>query len=682
MKRKLVLFAVLALLCLGMWAQHYTDYQVFIWDNDKNATFVNPDDLKRTGYETNIIKAFERLGFSQEGKNLKVATSLPTAEELTRYAAVFIICGNTPISTEIFTSGDISTLDEYLYKYGGAVYMEGNNVQHFLNEKFRGFSEIFFNNALVDTGSEYTGYDTIVTDTASSFTHGYTIVYPAGSDPDVGTDVFKYDRELPEPYYYSVLVYDEKQKLYKSAASAYTPPEGTKERYIKTDDKAEPKMFKTFFSAIDMGAYAAPHRKYEQLPDSIQNQLLRASYVSDIMKWFGLARTVVVDRTGKGNESVRKSLEGLGVEYDYIQLDPAKPISFSLRPYNTVVWIGGPVPAKDGPILTRDIDSLMVYMDYGGNLFMFGENIAEAIGVRGANEPAGENPFLVKYLGVDYLDATFSPDKDYTSAGTGSYYELHEASRYVSLADTYDPDWVRSMYLAGQNYSEPVFYFKSSTKEKAPAVAGVYNTGSTFETVFMTYMLETADPVCLDTVMAVTLVDYFAYDTIYNPHDNTGSTAIKAIALTYDKTERGIWFYVDIQKPDNGSLTLVSANETVEEPVYEGNSKYVLYTETTSGNFVVRYTTAEGVSFEKSVKIEEVVKKDYAYTSGSVLNIELLNPNSSTVKLYDITGKHITDIPVMGSSYVWNGFADMPSGVYFVKILSNVNSTTSKVLRY
>lgn len=677
MKRKIVLFSVLISMFLIISAQHYTDCKVFIWDNDRGATFINPDDSKETGYEGNFIKAFDRLGYNEKNGNIAYGTTLPSAATLANeYSAVFVICGNQPASGEILPDKEIQTLTYYL-ENGGALYLEGNNVTHYLEMKNRDFLNTYFNNALLDTGTEYSGYDTLVIDTASSFTHGYEIVYPAGSAPDLGIDQFKMYKSVEEPFYFNVLVYDSRQKLYKSAASAYTPPDAQKGDETDADGKA-PVMFKTYFSSVDMGAYAAPHRKYEQLPDSVENQLLRTAYISDIMKWFGLARTLVVDRTAKANVSIAKSLANIGVECDVIRLDPGKPIKAStLRQYNTVIWVGGSVAAKDGTFSNADAESLKVYLDYGGNLLMYGENIAEAIGSQGADEPAGENQFLVKYLGVDYIDHTYKPEYDFVAWGTGSIYEQHESTRQISVKDVNDPDFIRYIYLSGENYSEPVYYFRSSAK--APCGAGTYNAGGTFESVFLTFMLETADPEIIDSFNYVSLVDYFTYDLIYHP---TGALKKQAIAVTYEKSERGIWFTVDIQNPENGSLILVSQNETVEEPVYEGNPKYVLFTESNTGTFILRYTTAEGISFEKQLRIEDALRTDFAYTTGAVLNIQLLNPNSSTVKLYDITGKHISDIPVSGNDFEWHGFSEVPSGVYFVKINSDVKNTVCKVLRY
>ncbi|HAV92932.1 TPA: hypothetical protein DCW38_07125, partial [candidate division WOR-3 bacterium] len=77
----------------------------------------------------------------------------------------------------------------------------------------------------------------------------------------------------------------EKQgKLYKSTATAYTPP-ATKAPYYFPG--------KTFMQTTAFGAYSFP-----VIADSIKNQLIRAAYLRDILRFFSIGQVLVMKDDG------------------------------------------------------------------------------------------------------------------------------------------------------------------------------------------------------------------------------------------------------------------------------------------------------------------------------------------------------------------------------------------------
>ncbi len=125
MKIKIVIILVLFLPII-IFSQNFDNIKVYLWDNDYGATFYNPDNpTQLIGYEYNLLKSFNKLGFTQ-GTNLFYGDTLPQRYSLLNdYAAIFIVTGHHPIVSrnQMFTSSQIDSLSRYL-DAGGCVYFE------------------------------------------------------------------------------------------------------------------------------------------------------------------------------------------------------------------------------------------------------------------------------------------------------------------------------------------------------------------------------------------------------------------------------------------------------------------------------------------------------------------------------------------------------------------------------
>jgi len=289
---KIFLSAAMIIIFISLFSQNFSGFKVFIWDNDNGFTLSNPDNGNDISYHYNVMHACSLLGFRRSSGNLDYDVVLPPANVLLNYAAVFVVNGPRSASQEMFTSTQISAMAQYL-ENGGCLYIEGNNIADFLvnysGSAYRGFINNYFNNGLeFNGGTVYSGMDTIETDT-TSFCHPYMFLYPANTPPDYSVDrLTPYNSSIPEPNYYQILAYDLRQKLYKSTATAYTPPE------TKTG-KAYFFPGKTYMSTTDFSAYKYPVNRGKLVADSLENQYYRAAYLREIMKFFGLARTLVIN---------------------------------------------------------------------------------------------------------------------------------------------------------------------------------------------------------------------------------------------------------------------------------------------------------------------------------------------------------------------------------------------------
>ncbi|MDD3803523.1 MAG: hypothetical protein PHW02_03935 [bacterium] len=530
--------AILFLLLIGamlVGAQHFSGYGVLVVDKDTGLKFRNPDNPEiYIGYEYNLIKSLNSLGFSDANKNIKVTTAVPTAGELKYYAAVFVVCGPRAYTEEILTSTEFQNLYEYLEGYGGCLYMEGNNIAHFLTAKNPEFLNRYFNNKLsYDGGTTYTGYDTIITDSTSSFCRPYTFIYPSGTAPDYSVDGMEaYDPGITAPNYYSVLIPGEKQgKLYKSTATAYTPP--------ATKDKA-PQTFKTFMQTTVFGAYSYPVRK-QTLPDSIENQLERTSYLRDIMRFFTIGKTLIVKDDGEVRDAEKTLVEvmsKIGLQFDLIEI-PSKgtgPNYAYYIPYTTVIWFTGQDPFTISP---TDTTALGTYLTFGGNIIMSGDDIAQDLGIAGVNERGTEFPFLEDYFAVDFISSK-TDDNEFVADRTSPYYSNDfTKSMSMSYATTTANDLVLP-YLRG-TYVDTAFYERSSVK--APVSVGVINRGVTNKSVFLGFAFEYLKAENLSGFIEVTFRDVFNYDLIYEPQNNTSSSDKNRIDVSKDIAENSLVSY-------------------------------------------------------------------------------------------------------------------------------------------
>lgn len=666
MKKLLLILALTSLFILTINAQHFANYQVYIWDDDFGYQFPDPDGLEPVpiGYEQNLIKAFEGLGFDET--NLRTGTSLPVYDELITYAAVFIVMGNAIPGLPLMTWESQELLQAYL-DYGGCIYLEGNNAAEFFALQGSSFLAQNFNIDLEHPGIEQSGYDTLITDPAGTFMNDYTFLFPTGTAADNGIDRVKPRDALGPPYFYDILLYNTPDKLYKSAASAYTPPEGQKDEQVK---------YKTFFSTVSLGAFSYPHEEQgkESLPDSVENQFIRSAYVSDILRWFGLAQTLVVDYTGNKVPRISEALKGLGIDNENIFRNPGQAI---LRPvtgvYNTIIMYTG--AGQENVMPQAMIDTLTRFMSYGGDVFIFGENIAQAIGTSGDDglKPWNEHPLLTQYFGVDYLQATFANDKHH-SAADGSFYRNYSYSTNIGVEEG-NPDLINTLPTLFNN-PFPAYYFNGSLK--APAISGVFNDKS-HRSMFLSFMLETAAQANLDTVLAVTMVDYFGYDTLFDPLDKTGSTAIMEVNAYHILRANTIDFIINAENCITGNIQLMLNNELI---AYEEISKAVQQSIITvpylEGNYVLSVNSMDRNVYSRAFSIFDSRNDEISIGADGYLSIEA--PAGEMIDIYDVTGKKVLSAVSSGSN-VFPGFKNLGSGMYFAGIGSSDNKRVYKFVK-
>jgi hypothetical protein len=476
-----------------------------LWDNDNGGVFENPDVPNQyIGYEYNFEKAFFSLNFdhdTMEFGNLYETAVLPSYSELIQYGAVFIVCGNRDRYQEILSSQQINDLTLYL-DAGGCVYIEGTNIAEFLNEASQTFLNDYFGNFLSYGGdTSYSGFGMLLSDPESYLFRPYTFIYPDSTVVDISVDELGNYFGLSFPYYISVLNFNTLGKLYKSTASAYTPPE-TKAYYFPG---------RTFMQSTPFGALASQDILGVMFPDSIENRSLRNAYLRDILSYFSIGEVLLVkdDNEVSGTEvSLQNSLQRNGIDYTLYEVpaESAGPSFAAMREYCAVIWYTGEaaVPFK----APYDTVNLKLYLNYGGNLILSGENLAQSIGVPGVNIPGTERQFLERWLSVDYISGEFADGEDFTSSENSTFYDnlfsrnislsLHTAS-FVDIVRPFMRDtFVDTAYLLGNL--------------KTGEIVGVANTDTTHKSIFFGFPLEYTDEMHLDSLLNVAFTDYFHFD--------------------------------------------------------------------------------------------------------------------------------------------------------------------------
>lgn len=527
MKKSVIFLLSFIAIFIFIFPQNFSNVRIFLWDNDNGLTFKDPDNPdKYIGYEENLRQSFEILGFSKDSHNLDINSTLPPINELLQYGAVFITCGPRPALTTIISQSDIDKLKEYLDS-GGCLYLEGNNIADYLDRTDKNFLNLYFNNYLLYSGgANYSYVETVYTDTTSNFCRYYEFVYPAGTAPDYSIDQLGNFYGLGEPYYYPFLVFNAKGKLYRSTATAYTPPESKAPYYFPG---------KTVMQTTDFGAYAFPYKQGKDIPDSMKNILIRTSYLRDILRFFSIGRTLVIQDDGqvaKATYDLLKALDNNGIEYFYINLKPTGtyPNYTFLSKFTTVILYTGEY--GEPFVLPNDTFNLQRYLTYGGNILVSGENLAQSYGVPGQNLQTDEFPFLAYFLWIDYRSSIY--DDVFFTADKTSFYSLNP---YTSLIQQVEATSSKVDYVMPfpRDTFVKVNYFLG--KSKAPVYVGVNNIAKTHKSVFFGFPIEYIDYKNLDQLIKETFSNFFDYDLDFNL-TRTNETSQKDI-ITKEKEEKG-----------------------------------------------------------------------------------------------------------------------------------------------
>ncbi len=664
---KKILFVFILFIALLLNAQNFSNIKIYVFDNDDGLLMPNPDDLGQTniGYEQNIISALEDLGFSNTNGNLVVEDTIPILakngkEVIDDYAAIFVICGHRSASdSNLLTSDEINSLDIYLQN-GGCVYMEGNNIAEFLSNNYPLFLNTYFNAYLIDPGSDQvpSGYDTIITDTASHFGFNYEFVFMPNTVVDLGNDIIgPYDDTIPEPYYYRFLVFDDPNgKLYKTTASAYAPP---------AEKNSKVSQYKTVLQTVSTGAFADITRE-NGLSQAENNQLIRDSYISDILDFFTLGQTLVINRTTDPNDTLLKTAyESVNIDINYMFI----PYPNTLPDYNTLMNYQSVMiyTGEETDIFTQsERNDLMMYLNNGGKLFLIGENIAQEYGVQGYSV-INEDSFLVKYLGIDFINE--SPDindglQDPYPSGIYNKYSTIQLDKYFS------PDVLFPAFQPYPNIASRTFYFSNTTKANDSIISGIQFENNTHKAMTFSFILQSdPDTFLVYDIINTTLVDFFDYDTEYTPLEYYGSTTLNYdINISYKQLVDYILFNVSINSLNNGSIELWNNNIMEDKIVISKNNYYKLKSKESYGTFTIIVKDKDNKILDSKIfNIKPL--NNYTVKIWTESNrLFILSNEINNMEILDITGKKVFSSQLKEGLNEIYLFKEFTKGIYFIKI--------------
>lgn len=650
MKRAILSAILLAAMLLS--AQNFDDHKIYLWDNDYGAVFPNPDNTQlNIGYEYNVKKALNKIGFTDNVRLFEADTMPRSYNRLSQYAALFIVTGHYPVDyrSTMFTASEIDTLAKYL-NWGGCVYFEGNNVMEYLKLNYPAFYSRYFNDSIEAITQRY-AIDSLMTDPTTTFCRYYRFNYPESSVSDSGVDLLvTRDATLREPYYFKVLYFDNQSKLYKSTSTAYTPPATKDAKYYYFKGK-------TFVQSVDVGAfsYQTYGRTERPLADSIKSQYIRMAYLKDVLRFFGLARTLIVidDGTTAINASIDNAMTRLA-DYDSIVVTADGPLHSVLMPYTSVFWYTDTI---NTPLTLNDTLNLGVYLDYGGNLFLASDNFAEQYG-------AGF-PFMTKYLGTDFVDDSFPNDTFYASSQSFWYYnDITDTFLITKPTRGYEPDVIKS-YTAD---ADTAFFIYGGSRVRL--CCGIKYQSTTHNSVFFSFPFQRAPyqtkagfPV--DSILKIALKVYFDYDLDFETHDWTFSSECN---VSYSLSRENICFYVSIAEPIEGEITVTrDGKAAAKETVNKSNSFYKINLPRKSGEYAVTVSSADGNNLGYLKTVVEPLENDGMSVRNCGYELLVSCPPSSEIILSDITGREISKQNSGDAGECIISIGSLPSGIYFVR---------------
>jgi hypothetical protein len=634
-----ILLILILFLPYSSFSQTFKNIKLYLWDNDYGATFENPDRPGQyIGYEYNVAKALNFLGYTTN-VNLFIADTLPSRfEQLRNYQALFIITGHYPVLSrdQMFTSQEVGLMAAYLDS-GGCIYFEGNNFLEYLQHYFRSFVYAYFNDTTI-TSIVARGIDTLKTDPTSSFTRDYTFTYPAYSVSDSGVDfLFTNNTGLTEPNYYKVLYFNSSNKLYRSTATAYTPPES--KRYYRG---------RIFLQSVDLGAFSYfSTRTSRNLPDSTKNQLVRAAYLRDILRFFGFAKTLLVvdDKTDTIATPIQRVMSRL-IDFDTVFVSTNGPSYRTLSKYNSVFWYTDTVGY---PITTTDTVNISTYLDFGGNLFMSSLNLAEQYGTG--------NLFLKKYLGIElYSDS----QPYYTFYGSlNSFWGTNpvlDTFNIIRPSTGYEPDVVSIV----DSFTDTAFYMRTSK------IAGTHLDNKLFRTTFLTFPFQRAQTQIkagypTDSIIKIALVDGFKYDLSITPI--TSRISEYFFTSSFKREGDKILLTLVSNTDFEGSLTILKNSNKMEQKQLKGTF-FKFYLKYEPGEYLILVNDLKGDTvYKKSFNLENT-GSNFDYSLNGFIKIN--SSQKTVIEVFDISGKIRKSIRLdEGENFV--DFSDLCSGYYFIK---------------
>ncbi len=331
MKKHIMTITFLITLVLIVNAQYYDNVSILFWDNDNGAEYYSTSQQIYCDYSDNILTALNDIGI--DDSKISIIQDSPDKENIMDVSVIFIIMGSR--NDQLLNDYDIKMLSKYLDK-GGCIYIEGNNAVEYLESNYPEFLHDYFNVTLMESTEGYTDCDTLET-LESEFTEKQIFSYPGESDAALSIDVISEWKDTDEPSFFNVLCYNENDKLYKSTAAAYTPPE-----------KAE-KPFCTFIQSVSLSAMESADG------NAVNSGLMRVEYLKNILKYFGVNRILYVTENEPDNnsyfdfdcvrpEDFQTDIKSL-IKYNLICIDEAMKEEFSekLKQYRkrngSIMWI-------------------------------------------------------------------------------------------------------------------------------------------------------------------------------------------------------------------------------------------------------------------------------------------------------------------------------------------------------
>lgn len=632
-----IVFIIIFFFGNHLFSQTFKNIKIYLWDNDYGATFENPDrDGQYIGYEYNIVKALNYLGYINN-VNLFVCDTLPSRfEQLRSYQALFIVTGHYPIASrnEMFGSSEVGLMATYLDS-GGCIYFEGNNFMEYLQHYYRTFVYEYFNDTTI-TSVVSRGIDTLKTDPNYTFTRDYTFTYPAYSVADSGVDfLFTKNTGISDSNYYKVLYFNSSNKLYRSTATAYTPPESKK--YYKG---------RVFLQTVDLGAFSYfSTRTSRNLPDSTKNQIIRASYLKDILRFFGLAKTLLVvdDNTDTVATPVQRAMSRM-VDFDTIFVSANGPSYRTLLRYNSVFWYTDTV---DYPITTTDTANIATYLDFGGNLFMSSINLAEQY---------ASNIFLRKYFGVDlYLDSL--PYYTFYSS-LNSFWGTNPVLDTFNIVrpSNYEPDVVSIV----DTFTDTAFYMRTGK------IAGTHFDNNLFRTTFLTFPFQRCETQIkagypTDSIIKIALIDGFKYDLSITPI--TSRTSEYFFTSSFEETGDVIILKIFSNANFEGYLSIFHNSKEIKKYELNGSSfKFLLKDEPGEYSITIR-DLDENILYKKDYTVENE-NFCFDYSINGILKIN--SSKETDIEIFDITGKISKNFRLKEGENLID-FSKFSSGYYFIK---------------
>ncbi|MDD3803071.1 MAG: hypothetical protein PHW02_01625 [bacterium] len=651
--KKILLSVIVSLAALFLFSQNFDNYKIYLWDNDYGAVFVNPDDGQTNiGYEYNVKKALNKIGFADNVRLFEGDTMARQYTKLSQYGAVFIVTGHYPVDyrSAMFTTAEIDTLAKYL-NWGGCVYFEGNNVMEFLKLNFPVFYSRYFNDSIEVVAQRY-AIDSLMTDPTSSFCRYYRFNYPESSVSDSGVDfLVTRDGTLREPNYFKVLYFDNQSKLYKSTATAYTPPATKDGKYFYFPGK-------TFVQSVDVGAfsYQTYGRTERPLPDSIKSQYIRMAYLKDVLRFFGMARTLIVvdDGTTAINASIDNAMTRLANYDSIVVATQGAPIHANLMPYTSVFWY---TDTMNTTLTLTDTLNLGVYLDYGGNLFLASDNFAEQYGAN--------FPFLTKYLGSNFVDDSFPNDTIYASLQSFWYYnDVSDTFRITKPTRGYEPDVIRT----DNSDADTAFYVLGSSRNKL--CCGTRYSSITHNSIFLSfpflrapYQTKAGYPV--DSILKIALKVYFDYDLDFETHDYTFSSECD---IAFSVSEKSIFFYVTLKNPSNGEISVFRDGKRIAYKQTSSDiSYYKIDAERLSGEYEVKVTDSFGSEISSIKTIVPPVSSNSFSAGINNKTLYLKGTPNKNFSVVNLAGREVLKVTTNEFGECRADVSKLPSSIYFVK---------------